>query len=422
MGVHVIDEANRCLQCKKPLCRTGCPVNTPIPQMIKMLLDSQITPAGQMLFDNNPLSLVCSMVCNHDKQCEGHCILQRNNNPIHISSIENYISNSYLDSAEVACAPENGMMAAIIGAGPAGITVAIELRKKGYEVTLFEANDRIGGIMRYGIPEFRLPKTVLDRIARKLRQIGVHLRPNVTIGPSITIDDMFRDGYKSIFIGTGVWRPKKLGIPGESLGNVHFAIDYLKNPESYRLGEKVVVIGMGNSAIDVARTALRNRTRNVTIVTHSKKGQARETELDYAKIDGAELVYGMSIGEINKTGPLFYKNIFDENDRVIGKEKTPIQMNADSVIVAISQGPMNRLVSTTGGLYANDKGLLITNEFGESTRKGIFASGDVVYGSRTIVEAVDASKLVAHQMDRYMRGLPFEVIAEKAHDREPLSP
>ena len=288
MGVHVIDEANRCLQCKKPLCRTGCPVNTPIPQMIKLLLDSQIETAGEMLFENNPLSIVCSLICNHDKQCEGHCILGKKGNPVHISSIEQYISNSYLDRATIQCATDNGIMTGLIGAGPAGITIAVELRKRGYDVTLFEANDQIGGIMRYGIPEFRLPKTVLNRIGKKLTEINVRLRPNVVIGPSITIDDMFRDGYQSIFVGTGVWRPKKLAIKGESLGNVHFAIDYLKNPDSYSLGDNVVVVGMGNSAVDVARTAIRHRARNLRMVTHSLKGSARESELDYAKIDGVE--------------------------------------------------------------------------------------------------------------------------------------
>lgn len=408
MGVHVIDEANRCLQCKKPLCRTGCPVNTPIPQMIKLLLDSQVETAGEMLFENNPLSIVCSLICNHDKQCEGHCILGKKGNPVHISSIEHYISNSYLDRATIQCAPDNGMMVGLIGAGPAGITIAVELRKRGYDVTLFEANDQIGGIMRYGIPEFRLPKTVLNRIGKKLKEINVRLRPNVLIGPSITIDDMFRDGYQAIFVGTGVWCPKKLGIKGESLGNVHFAIDYLKNPESYSLGENVVVVGMGNSAVDVARTAIRHRARNVRMVTHSQKGSARESELDYAKIDGVEFVYGLNISEINRKGPVFYQNIFDNNGNVIGQESEPIQMEADSVIVAISQGPMNRLVTTTKDLLANEKGLLITNPFGETTREGIFAGGDVVHGAKTVVEAVAYSKKVAIEMDRYMQGRSAE--------------
>lgn len=408
MGVHVIDEANRCLQCKKPLCRTGCPVNTPIPQMIKMLLNSQIQDAGAMLLENNPLSIVCSLICNHEKQCEGHCVLNRKGNPIHISSIEQYISNTYLDGATIECAPDNGIMTGIIGSGPAGITIAYELRKKGYDVTLFEANDKLGGVMRYGIPEFRLPKTILDRLAKKLSGMGVRFRPNVVIGPSITIEDMFRDGYKSVFVGTGVWRPKKLGIPGESLGNVHFAIDYLKNPDSYSLGNNVIVIGMGNSAVDVARTAIRHNSRNLHMVTHSLKSSAAASEMEYARIDGAQLVYGLSICEINRIGPVFKKNIFDENGKVIGQEDGLIQMEADSVIIAISQGPLNRLTSTTKDLLANEKGLLITNTYGETTREGIFAAGDVVHGAKTVVEAVAYSKRVAHQMDRYMQGLPFD--------------
>ncbi|MEG0215295.1 MAG: FAD-dependent oxidoreductase, partial [Hungatella sp.] len=265
MAVHVIDEANRCLNCKKPMCQEGCPIHTAIPQMIQAFKNGELNKAGELVFENNPMSVICSLVCNHEKQCEGHCVLGKKGQPVHISSIENYISNTCLDKMEILCEPKNGKKVAVIGAGPAGITIAIMLTKKGYGVTIFDAKDKIGGVLQYGIPEFRLPKTILDRYKKKLLEIGIKIRPNTAIGTALEIKDLLRDGYESIFIGTGVWKPKTLGIKGESLGNVHFAIDYLANPDAYDLGEKIAIIGMGNSAMDVARTALRKGAREVTL-------------------------------------------------------------------------------------------------------------------------------------------------------------
>ena len=261
MAVHVINEANRCLNCKKPMCMQGCPIHTPIPMMIKAFKEGNLNEAGEMLFENNPMSMICSLVCNHENQCEGHCVLGRKGEPVHISSIENYVSDTYFDKMQIPCQPKNGKKVAVIGAGPAGITIAILLAKKGYGVTIFDSRDKIGGVLQYGIPAFRLPKSILERYKNKLREIGIKIRPNTTIGGALEIKDLFRDGYQSIFIGTGVWRPKTLGIKGESLGNVHFAIDYLANPDSYDLGDHVAIIGMGNSAMDVARTALRKGSR-----------------------------------------------------------------------------------------------------------------------------------------------------------------
>ena len=201
--VHVIEEANRCLQCKKPMCMTGCPISTEIPHMIKLFKEGKVKDAGQMLFENNPLSIVCSLVCDHNKQCEGHCVLARKGQGIHISSIENYISNAVLDTLEIPLQPKNGNMVAVIGAGPAGITIAIEMARKGYDVTIFDSKDKIGGVLQYGIPEFRLPKSILERYKKKLISLGIKIRPNTTIGGALVIDDLVRDGYKAIFIGTG---------------------------------------------------------------------------------------------------------------------------------------------------------------------------------------------------------------------------
>lgn len=403
MAVHVIDEANRCLNCKKPMCRQGCPIHTEIPKMIEAFKEGRLEEAGQMLFENNPLSLVCSLVCNHERQCEGNCVLGRKGQPVHISSIENYVSDTMFERIRIECAPKNGKKVAVIGAGPAGITIAILLTKKGYSVTVFDSRDRIGGVLQYGIPAFRLPKTILERYKKKLLSIGIKIRPNTTIGGALEIRDLFRDGYQSIFIGTGVWRPKKLGIKGESLGNVHFAIDYLANPDAYDLGEHVAIIGVGNSAMDVARTVIRHGSNDVTLYARGLKSDASSHETAYAKLDGAKFEFGKAIVEINDEGPVFRDVLFDEEGNKTGYSEETRQVYADSVIISISQGPKSKLVSTTEGLKASESGLLLTNEQGETTYPGIFASGDVVFGAKTVVEAVAFSRIVADAMDRYMQ-------------------
>lgn len=391
MSFDILSEAKRCLNCKVPQCQKGCPINTSIPEVMQTLLKGDLNKAGQTLFDNNPLSMICSLICNHEGQCEGHCVLGKKGTPVHFSSIEHYISDSYFDKMDIECKPKNGIKAAIIGSGPAGITIAILLAKMGYDITIFESKERIGGVLRYGIPEFRLPKSILTRYKHKLLELGVKIRPNVTIGGALEISDLFRDGYKSIFIGTGVWRPKTLGVKGESLGNVHFAIDYLARPEVFKLGETVAIIGAGNSAMDVARSVLRHGAINVTLYSLEDKAAANEKELEYTLLEGADIKYNYSTKEITEEGP-----IFDTPDG-------EVHVKADSTIIAISQGPKNKLVSTTQGLKANDHGLLVVDDCGKTTVEGIYASGDVVNGARTVVEAVAYSKKVADAMDRFMQ-------------------
>lgn len=403
MAVHVIDEANRCLNCKKPLCRQGCPIQTAIPQMIQAFKEGDLNRAGEMVFENNPMSLVCSLVCNHEKQCEGHCIMGKKGQPVHISSIENYISDTVFDKLKIECMPKNGKKVAVIGAGPAGITIAILLTKKGYSVTIFDARDKVGGVLQYGIPEFRLPKSILERYKKKLLEIGVKIRPNTAIGTALEIKDLIRDGYQSIFIGTGVWRPKTLGVKGESLGNVHYAIDYLANPDAYNLGDTVAIIGMGNSAMDVARTAIRHGARKVTLYARGTVSNASEHETAYAKLDGADFQFGKQIVEITDEGPVFVGVIHDETGKAIGQGEEREQYFADSTIISVSQGPKSKLVNTTEGLKASQNGLLMTDDNGQTTIPGIFASGDVVLGARTVVEAVAYSKTVAEAMDEYMK-------------------
>ena len=408
MELHIVSEANRCLNCKKPMCQQGCPIHTPIPQVIQMFRQGKLTEAGQILFENNPLSAICALICNHEQQCARHCVLGKKGSPVHFSSIENYISEMYLDRITLPKPESRGKKVAVIGAGPAGITAAIGLASAGYGVTVFEWHSKIGGIMQYGIPEFRLPKSLLQRYQKQMEAMGIQIRLNTTIGAVLMIDDLFRDGYASVFIGTGAEKPLRLGIPGETLGNVHFGLNYLANPDAYHLGENVAVIGMGNAAMDVARTALRHGARKVTLYARGNKISASSSEVEYARLDGADFRFGMQIQEITPKGPVFQKTILDEEDRIVGFEENLEQVEADSVIISISQMPRRKLVRITAGLEAGERGRLVVDENYMTTRPGVFAAGDVTTGAKTVVHAVQAAKQAAQAMMRYMEGQTLE--------------
>ena len=407
MALHVMEEANRCLGCKNPQCQKGCPINTPIPEVIKLLKANKLDEAGWMLFENNPLTTVCSLICNHENQCEGHCILGKKGAPVHFSVIESYISSTYASKMTKGPAPSNGIKVAIVGSGPAGITIAILMARMGYQVTIFESKDKIGGILRYGIPEFRLPKSVLDDIQyRHLEMKGIKIRPNTKIGAAIGLDDLFADGYQAVFIGTGVWKPNRLRIKGESFGNVHYAINYLNNPDVYKLGEKVIVIGAGNAAMDVARTALRHGSRDVTCFSLTKKVVASEHEFSYATLEGVKFEYNKKPVEITDEGVIFRDLLEAEDGTLTEVEGSDTLIPTDSVMISISQGPQNTIVNTTTGLKATQKGLLEADDYGRTSRPGVFASGDVVNGARTVVEAVAYSKKVALAMHEYIQSNP----------------
>jgi glutamate synthase (NADPH/NADH) small chain len=408
MGKHIIEEAQRCLQCKNPQCQKGCPAGTPIKEMIASMLGGDMLNAGERLFMNNPLSVICSLICPHEKFCEGHCILGRKQSPVQISSIENYISSYFLDQVRLTPTPSTGKMVAVIGSGPAGITVAFMLAQRGYGVTIFESSERIGGVLQYGIPEYRLPKSILRKIEEMLVSIGVKIRPNIRIGPVLTIDDLFRDGYQSVFIGTGVWNPRPLRIPGESLGHVHYAINYLKNPDVYSLGRRVCVIGAGNVAMDVARTALRKGVREVYVLYRRGEADISAThyEYEYARIEGVRFEFFKSPTAIVPEGVRYVETEMrpceDGTETLYCVEERTGLFAADSVIIAASQSPANTLVSSTPNLQTNSSGLLLTGEDGQTSVPGIYASGDVVTGAKTVVEAVRFSKKAAEAMVKYM--------------------
>ncbi len=402
-------EVNRCFLCKKPRCKANCPIETPIPDIIELYKSGEIEKAGEILFNNNPLSAVCGVICPHEDQCLGNCIKGIKDKPIKFHELETYISGEYLKSAKFKQETKLEDRIAIVGSGPAGITLAFILAKRGYKITIFEKNSEIGGVLRYGIPDFRLSREVLDNIEERLLDLNVKIRYNALVGPVLTLDKLLEDGYKAIFIGTGVWNPKPLRIKGESLGHVNYAINYLKSPKSFRLGEKVVIIGAGNVAMDAARTAKYHGAKEVKVVYRKdfEHMTATNAEIEDAKEEGVQFELFKAPVEIVDEGVIFVDTKFIEEDgktKMVNIEGSEKLMEADSVIIAVSQSPKNNIVSNTENLETNKHGLLVIDDIGHTTREGVFACGDVVTGARTVVEAVAHGKRVADAIDEYCKG------------------
>ena len=400
-------EADRCLLCKNARCKANCPISTEIPEVIRLFKEGKLDEAGEILFENNPLSAVCAIVCPHEDQCKGNCIRGIKGEPIPFCEMEEFISLKYLKNVKLEKVGNRDERIAIIGAGPAGITLSIILARKGFKVTLFDAHEKIGGVLRYGIPEYRLHNSIIDRYEEILIELGVKIRPNTLIGPVLTLDKLFFFFYKAVFIGTGVWNPKTLNIKGESLGNVHYAIDYLKSPNVYNLGKKVAVIGAGNVAMDAARVAKRNGAEEVYILY--RKGfenmPCTRAELEEAKEDDVNFELFKAPIELTEQGVKYIetKNEVSEDGKVstITIEGTEGMFECDSVIIAVSQSPRKNIVANTTGLDTNKWGLLLTDDKGHTTRNGVFASGDVVTGANTVVHAVSYAKIVAESIEEY---------------------
>ena len=338
----------------------------------------------------------------------GNCIKGIKDKPVKFHELETHISSEYLKNAKFKQEQKLKDKIAIVGSGPAGITLAFNLAKRGYQITIFEKNSEIGGVLRYGIPDFRLSREVLDNIEERLLDLNVKIRYNALIGPVLTLDKLLEDGYKAIFIGTGVWNPKDIGIKGETLGHVHYAINYLKSPKSFRLGEKVIIIGAGNVAMDAARTAKYYGAKEVTVVYRKdfEHMTATNAEIEDAKEEGVKFELFKAPVEIVDEGVVFIDTKMIEEDgksKIINVEGSEKLMEADSVIIAVSQSPKNNIVSNTENLETNKYGLLIADEIGHTTREGVFASGDVVTGARTVVEAVAHAKKVADAIDEYCK-------------------
>lgn len=406
---ELINKANQCLLCKNPRCKQNCPINTEIPTIISLYKDGNIKKAGEILFNSNPLSAICSIVCPHENQCLGNCIKGIKGEPVEFYKIEKEISTEFLKNGKLTQTNKNDKKIAVVGSGPAGLTVSVELIKKGYDVTVFEKNEELGGILRYGIPEFRLPRSIIDNLINLLKEAGVKFKLNTSIGQIITIDKLFEDGYDAIFIGTGVWNPKRLNIKGETLGNSYYAIDYLRSPKKYDLGEKVVVIGAGNVAMDAARSVKYYGAKEVYVAYRRDFSDmtATKAEIEGALEEGVEFLTYKAPVEICKNGVVFIdtKKISNEDGKssITNIENSKNLFECDSILIAVSQIPRNTIISNNKSVKADDKGLIIIDVEGCTSREGVFSSGDVTHGPKTVIEAVVASKNVADSIDKYLQ-------------------
>ena len=400
-------EANNCFLCKNPRCKQHCPISTPVPKIMQLYKDEKIFEAGQMLFENNPLSAICGLICPHEDQCLGNCIRGIKSEPVKFHAIESFISEQYLKDASFTQEQILDKRIAIVGSGPAGLTAAFILAKKGYKVTIFEKNSKIGGVIQYGIPSFRLSREILENMEKRLLELNVKIKYNALVGPVTTVDKLLEDSYDAVMIGTGVWNPKTLNIKGETLGHVHYAIDYLQSPQSYHLGKRVIVIGAGNVAMDASRSAKYYGAEDVTVVY--RKGfedmTATKVEIAEAKEEGVQFELYKAPIEITEEGVIFIDTQKVQNEdgsftmkTIEGSEKL---IQADSVIIAVSQSPKNNIVSNTTDLETNKYGLLVIDERGNTTKEGVFACGDVVTGAKTVVEAVAKAKVVVNTIDAY---------------------
>lgn len=403
---ELLSEANRCLKCKVAKCKKACPISTDIPTIMNLFLDGAEEEAAATLFKNNPLSAICSIVCPHENNCYGNCVLGIKKDPITFYKIEQYLSNKYIDELEMENPPKNGMKIAIIGAGPAGISMSIFMAQKGFDVTLMEQQDKIGGVLRYGIPAFRLPKDRVDAYKNVLKKLGVVIKPNCHIGSNLLMEDMFIDGYDAIFLAVGTAKPNRLGLLGETLGHVHFAIDFLKSPDAYDLGKTVAVIGAGNVAMDVARTAIRqDGVEKVILLNNRREEDVTATKVEYAETieDGVECMHLISVLRITEDGLIAVDVDAIESENGIVYEENMLSrhtISADSVVLAIGQGPVSTL-SDKAQIATTLRGLFAVDENGMTNIPGVFAAGDVVSGPKTVVEAVAHTKKVAEQMIKY---------------------
>ena len=423
-----IEEANRCLGCKNPKCVEGCPVNVRIPEFIKKVQEGDFKAAYEIITSTNALPALSGRVCPQESQCESKCVRGIKGEAVAIGRLERFVADWYREN--VNAMPEkpesNGIKVAVVGSGPAGMTCASDLAKKGYQVTMFEALHTAGGVLVYGIPEFRLPKSIVANEITKLEAQGVDVRTNMGIGRGLTIDELFEMGYKAVFVGSGAGLPMFMNIPGEALKGVMSANEYLtrtnlmkaydENSDTPVIRSKAVaVVGGGNVAMDGARCAMRLGAEHVYIVYRRGEAEmpARLEELHHAKEEGIELKTLCNPVEI----------LGDENGRVCGIKcirmelgepdasgrRRPVEipgsefvLDVDTVIMALGTSPNPLIRSTTPGLDTNRKGCLIVNENEMTTRDGVFAGGDAVTGAATVILAMGAGKKGAAAIDAYL--------------------
>ncbi len=426
-----LSEAMRCLQCKNPVCMTGCPVSVKIPNFIKHLREKNYQAAIDTIKETNSLPAVCGRVCPQEHQCESKCVLARTGQPIAIGRLERFAADwgAKHGSNEVVKPQSNGKKVAVVGAGPAGLTCAGDLAKLGYEVTIYESLHAAGGVLIYGIPEFRLPKEVVRREVDYVKQLGVKIETDVVVGRSITIDELFEDGFEAVFVASGAGLPMFMHIPGENLNGVYSANEWLTRinlmkayqfPEfdtPIKRGKRVAVVGAGNVAMDSVRSALRLGAEKAFIVYRRSRAEmpARLEELENAEEEGVEFhlltnpirVIGDDKGWV--TGLECVKMELGEPDKSGRRRPVPIPgseyvIECDIVVMALGTSPNPIISSTTPGLQTKDWGGLVATETGRTTRKGVWAGGDAVTGSATVILAMGAGKAAAKDIDEYLRG------------------
>ena len=411
--LEAINEAKRCLNCKVPQCKTGCPISHDIPDWIHELSKGNLGNAMRIINDKSNLPSVCGRVCPHEKQCEGHCILNKKGKGIRVGKLERFIADfdGDMELIREKLQPKTRGKIAVIGSGPAGLTIAGDLARKGFNVEIFEMEPEPGGVLMFGIPEYRLPKDIVRREIKKIEELGVIFHCNTTIGTDLNIDQLFEQGFDAIFIGTGTVKPKKPDIPGRNLKGVRQAIYFLRRVSLYNEGsitredvpihegDRVFVLGCGNTAMDAARTAIRMGAKDVEIVYYSTVDDmtALRSEYDEAVTEGVKFNWESKIVEILDDNGVLNGVVIDHKGE-IRTEK------ADKVIMAIGSVPASRIVSTTKGIEVDDSGYVLTRETpcGMTSRKGVFAGGDVVNRPSTVVLAMRDAKKVAEGIAQYV--------------------
>ena len=428
---EAVEEAKRCLQCKKPLCVKGCPVEIDIPGFIKAVANNNMELAVKILKDKNNLPAVCGRVCPQEVQCENKCVLAKKGEPVAVGNIERYVADwerEHMSSKQKIYknASPNGMKVAVIGSGPAGLTCAGDLARAGFDVTVFESLHDSGGVLRYGIPEFRLPKNVLDYEIEYLKNLGVKIIFNSLVGQTKSIDDLFAEGYKAVFIGTGAGLPSFLNIPGENLNNIYSANEFLVRvnlmdardfPETdtpVHFGKRAAVIGGGNTAMDSARTALRLGAESVALVYRRSEVEmpARAEEIKHAKEEGIEFMLLTNPVKFIGNEKGFVKEMecvrmeLGEPDESGRRRPRPIPgsnftMPVDLVVIAVGLSPNPLLPSLTKGLTTDADGHIVVNEKMMSSIPGVFAGGDIV-GGDTVIVAMGMGKRAAKSIADYL--------------------
>ena len=425
-------EASRCLRCKNPRCVAACPVGIRIPDFIAALHEGRLQEAADIISEDSSLPSICGRVCPQESQCEGSCILGIKSEPVAVGKLERFVGDWKLEHGAPVqpAAVRNGRKVAVIGSGPAGLACASDLARMGYEVKIFEALHKVGGVLVYGIPEFRLPKErIVAREIAQVERLGVGIETDVIVGRTVTIDSLLDDeGYDAVFIGSGAGLPRFMGIPGESLKGVYSANEFLTRsnlmkaylPTSktpIRTGKKVAVVGGGNVAMDAARSALRLGAETVYIVYRRGMAElpARKEEVEHAEEEGiifktlcnpVEILSGedgfvraitcieMELGEPDASG----------RRRPIEKKGSEFTMDVDTVIMSLGTSPNPLIRSTTPGLETNRHGCIVTEgDEGKTSREGVYAGGDAVTGAATVIKAMGAGKAAAKAIDEYIR-------------------